>query len=52
MIASFDIVFELAFVLLAVYLVWSLRTSKSNKTIVVVAFSFRLPYDLLGVRWI
>ncbi|KAA8564282.1 hypothetical protein EYC84_011226 [Monilinia fructicola] len=43
MIASFDIVFELAFVLLAVYLVWSLRTSKSNKTIVVVAFSFRLP---------
>ncbi|KAB8292434.1 hypothetical protein EYC80_008160 [Monilinia laxa] len=43
MIASFDIVFELTFVLLAVYLVWSLRTSKSNKTIVVVAFSFRLP---------
>ncbi|QSZ33169.1 hypothetical protein DSL72_002755 [Monilinia vaccinii-corymbosi] len=43
MIASFDIFFELAFVSLATYLVWSVRTSKSNKTTVVVAFSFRLP---------
>lgn len=42
-ISSFDIIFELAFVFLSVYLVWSLRTSKSNKTIVVVAFGFRLP---------
>ncbi|KAJ8061953.1 hypothetical protein OCU04_009738 [Sclerotinia nivalis] len=42
-ISSFDIIFELAFVFLSIYLVWSLRTSKSNKTIVVVAFGFRLP---------
>ncbi|KAF7867531.1 uncharacterized protein EAF02_009722 [Botrytis sinoallii] len=42
-ISAFDIVFELAYVALSFYLVWSLRTSKSNKTIVVVAFGFRLP---------
>lgn len=44
MISSFDIIFEIVFVFLAIYLVWSLRTSKSDKVVVVVAFSFRLPY--------
>ncbi|TEY61421.1 hypothetical protein BOTCAL_0169g00260 [Botryotinia calthae] len=42
-ISAFDIIFEIAFVTLSFYLVWGLRTSKSNKTIVVVAFGFRLP---------
>ncbi|OCT48690.1 hypothetical protein CLCR_04817 [Cladophialophora carrionii] len=41
-IGAFDIISELAIVLMAVYLVWGLFTTFSKKAIVVSAFAFRL----------
>ncbi|KAH8810577.1 hypothetical protein F5884DRAFT_255871 [Xylogone sp. PMI_703] len=43
LISAFDIIFELALVIMTIYLVWDLHTSMENKTTVVFAFSTRLP---------
>ncbi|KAM3074424.1 hypothetical protein ACMFMG_002772 [Clarireedia jacksonii] len=50
-ISALDIIFELATVGMTIYLVWSLRTSRSNKIIVICAFASRLPMIIaIGFR--
>lgn len=43
-ISAFDIVFELALLVMSIYLVWGLQASLDMKGTVVFAFSMRLPY--------
>jgi hypothetical protein len=43
-ISTFDILFEVGLVGMAVYLVWGLQTSLDNKMTVTLSFASRLPY--------
>jgi hypothetical protein len=43
-ISAFDIFFELALVVMSIYIVWDLQAALGMKVTVVFAFSMRLPY--------
>jgi len=48
-ISAFDIVFELALVVMSIYLVWDLQAGVGMKGTVVFAFSMRLPYVVVDL---